>query len=47
MISITEGMMHAADTVASVTGGAGGIGLAICKELLQNKVKVIHCHVYV
>jgi NAD(P)-dependent dehydrogenase (short-subunit alcohol dehydrogenase family) len=34
-------MMDPADKVALVTGGASGIGLAICKELLQNKVKVV------
>jgi len=45
MFSITERMMDAADKVALVTGGASGIGLAICKELLQNKVKVIYFHV--
>jgi hypothetical protein len=33
--------MDPADKVALITGGARGIGLAICKELLQNKVKVI------
>jgi len=33
--------MDPADKVALVTGGASGIGLAICKELLQNKVKVV------
>jgi FlaA1/EpsC-like NDP-sugar epimerase len=47
MLSITECKMDPAGKVALVTGGAGGIGLAICKELLQNKVKVIHFHVYV
>jgi len=47
MLSITERMMDPADMVALVTGGASGIGLAICKELLQNKVKVIHFHVEV
>jgi len=45
MLSITACMMDPADKVALVTGGASGIGLAICKELLQNKVKVIHFHV--
>jgi len=33
-------MMDAADKVALVTEGSSGIGLAICKELLQKKVKV-------
>ena len=47
MLSITECTMDPADKVALVTGGASGIGLAICKELLQNKVKVIHFHVQV
>ena len=45
MHSITECMMDPADKIALVTGAAGGIGLAICKELLQNRVKVIHFHV--
>jgi nucleoside-diphosphate-sugar epimerase len=40
MLNITECKMDPADKVALVTGGASGIGLAICKELLQNKVKV-------
>jgi len=39
--------MDPADKVALVTGGASGIGLAICKELLQNRIKVIHFHIYV
>ena len=42
MLSITERMMDSADKVALVTGGASGIGPGICKELLQNKFKVIH-----
>jgi NAD(P)-dependent dehydrogenase (short-subunit alcohol dehydrogenase family) len=45
MLSVTECMMDPVDKVALVTGGASGIGLAICKELLQNKAKVIHFHV--
>jgi FlaA1/EpsC-like NDP-sugar epimerase len=45
MVSITECVMNPADKVALVTGGAKGIGLAICKELLRNKVKVIRFHV--
>jgi FlaA1/EpsC-like NDP-sugar epimerase len=45
MLSITECKMDPAGKVALVTGGASGIGLAICKELLQNKVKGIHFHV--
>jgi NAD(P)-dependent dehydrogenase (short-subunit alcohol dehydrogenase family) len=32
--------MKLEDQVAVVTGGARGIGLAITKTLLQNKVKV-------
>jgi NAD(P)-dependent dehydrogenase (short-subunit alcohol dehydrogenase family) len=47
MLSIAECMMDPADKVALVTGGASGIGLAICKELLQNQVKVIHFQVWV
>jgi NAD(P)-dependent dehydrogenase (short-subunit alcohol dehydrogenase family) len=39
--------MDPANKVALVTGGASGIGLAICKELLQNKVKVINSHILV
>jgi NAD(P)-dependent dehydrogenase (short-subunit alcohol dehydrogenase family) len=35
-------IMDPTDKVALVTGGAGGIGLAICKELLQNKAKVVN-----
>jgi hypothetical protein len=42
MLGITERMMDPADMVPFVTGGANGIGLTICKELLQNQVKVIH-----
>jgi NAD(P)-dependent dehydrogenase (short-subunit alcohol dehydrogenase family) len=40
-------MMNPADKVALVTGGASGIGLPVCKEMLQNKVMVIHFHVWV
>jgi len=36
--------MDPADKVALVTGGARGIGLDISKELLQNKMKVMHFH---
>jgi FlaA1/EpsC-like NDP-sugar epimerase len=45
ILNITECKMDPAEKVALVTGGASGIGLAICEELLQNKVKVIHFHV--
>ena len=45
MLNITDCKMDPADKVSLVTGGASGIGLTICKELLQNKVKVIHFHV--
>jgi len=45
MLSITERMMDSADKALLVFGGASGIGPAICKERLQNKVKVIHFHV--
>jgi NAD(P)-dependent dehydrogenase (short-subunit alcohol dehydrogenase family) len=41
MLRITEGTMDPANKVALVTGGANGIGLAICHELLQHKVKVM------
>jgi len=34
-------MTDPADKVALVTGASSGIGLAICKELLQNKFKVV------
>jgi NAD(P)-dependent dehydrogenase (short-subunit alcohol dehydrogenase family) len=38
--------MDPADKVALVTGEASGIGLAISKELLQNKVKVLNSIVF-
>jgi NAD(P)-dependent dehydrogenase (short-subunit alcohol dehydrogenase family) len=47
MLNITECKMDPADNVALVTGGASGVGLAIYKKLLQNKVKVIHFYVRV
>jgi NAD(P)-dependent dehydrogenase (short-subunit alcohol dehydrogenase family) len=39
-------MKDPADNVALVTGGAGEIGLVICKELLQNKVKVVNLMIF-
>jgi NAD(P)-dependent dehydrogenase (short-subunit alcohol dehydrogenase family) len=39
-------MMDPADKVALVTGGAGGLVLAISKELLQNKFKVVNLMIF-
>jgi NAD(P)-dependent dehydrogenase (short-subunit alcohol dehydrogenase family) len=40
-------MMDPADKVTLVSGAASEIGLAIFKELLQNKVKVINFYIMV